>query len=60
MNAEFEALGEVVTIELVTSKPEKQSLATFATVRWSRHGDLAIAVDDVPAAIEALQAVVEA
>ena len=61
MTAEFETMGDIVTVELITPAPEKAALGDVRTLFIGQGTDsLAIAADDVPALIEALQAVVDA
>lgn len=61
MTTEFETLGETVTVDLVTPQPADAALGDVRTLFIGQGTDsLAIALDDVPALIEALQAVVDA
>jgi ABC-type sugar transport system substrate-binding protein len=61
MTAEFETMGEIVTVELTAPAPEEVALGDVRTIFIAQGTDsLAIGADDVPALIEALQAVVDA
>ena len=61
MTAEFETMGATVTVESVTPTTAEAALGDVRTVFVGQGDDtLAIAADDVPALIEALQAHVDA